>query len=208
MTQANHLEARMEPEAKLAQDLCARLCHDLVGPLGTVAGALDMLGDDPEAAELARDAAAEIRRRLKFWRVACGGGGGPLACSEILALTEGMVAGGRARLELAALMPEEVLPPLVGQLALLAALLAGEALPRGGVVRLARDGEGLALTVEGRVVAWPPALAAALSAEAEGGPREAMAALLLQLAHAAGWAVRMSGEGQPAGFRLLPPQQG
>lgn len=198
----------MEAEVNLAQDLCARLCHDLVGPLGTVAGALDMLGDDPEAAELARDAAAEIRRRLKFWRAACGGGGGPIACSEVLALTDGMMAGGRARLELDALAPEEVLPAPVGQLALLAALLAGEALPRGGMVRLARHGGGLLLTVEGRVVAWPPALAAALSGADEGGPREAMAVLMLRLARATGWTVLLAGAGQPAGLRLLPPGKG
>ncbi|MDJ0388601.1 histidine phosphotransferase family protein [Roseomonas sp. E05] len=198
----------MESEASLAQDLCARLCHDLVGPLGTVAGALDMLADDPEAAELARDAAAEIRRRLKFWRVACGGGTGPLAGSEILALSEGLVAGGRARLEFAALAPEEVFPPLQAQMVLLAIMLAGEALPRGGVVRLERSGTALALAAEGRVVAWPAALAAALGGEAEGGPREAMAALLLRLAREAGWVVVPAGLGEPAGLRLLPPAQG
>jgi len=195
----------METEASLAQDLCARLCHDLVGPLGTVAGALDMLADDPEAAELARDAAAEIRRRLKFWRAACGGGTGPIAGSEILALSEGLVAGGRARLELVALSPEEVFPPAVAQMVMLAIMLTGEALPRGGVVRLERSGAALALAADGRIVAWPAGLAAALDGAA-GGPREAMATLLLRLARETGWTVALAKPGQPAGLQLLPPQ--
>ncbi|WP_160935445.1 histidine phosphotransferase family protein [Teichococcus coralli] len=198
----------METDASLAQDLCARLCHDLVGPLGTVAGALDMLADDPEAAELARDAAAEIRRRLKFWRVACGGGTGPIAGSEVLALSEGLVAGGRARLELVGLAAEEVFPPTLAQMVLLAITLTGEALPRGGVVRLERSGEALVLSAEGRIVAWPAGLATALEGGTGGGPREAMAALLLRLAGEAGWSVAPAAPGLPAGLRLSPPVRG
>ncbi|WP_235035418.1 histidine phosphotransferase family protein, partial [Roseomonas sp. 18066] len=126
----------MDAEAMLAQDLCARLCHDLVGPLGTVAGAIDLLAEEPEAGELARDAAAELRRRLKFWRAACGAGTGPLAVAEVEALLEGMLAGGRATLDIAALPANAALPAPVAQLLLVAAMLAGEALPRGGVVQV------------------------------------------------------------------------
>ncbi|MCQ4160690.1 histidine phosphotransferase family protein, partial [Roseomonas sp. GC11] len=158
----------MEAEAALAQDLCARLCHDLVGPLGTVAGAIDLLAEDPEAAELARDAAAVLRRRLKFWRAACGAGTGPLSLQEVQALLEGMLAGGRATLQPESLPESEVLGAAEAQLLLSGAMLAGEALPRGGVVRLRRGGGGsLVLQPEGRSAAWPPVLAALLAAPEE-----------------------------------------
>ena len=66
----------------LAQDLCARLCHDLVGPLGTMANAVEMVGDDPDAAELAREAAASLRAKLQLWRAACGAGTGCGSCHD------------------------------------------------------------------------------------------------------------------------------
>ena len=54
---------------ELAQAVCTRLCHDLGGPAGALGGALEMLGEAPdEAAELARDAARIIERRLREFR--------------------------------------------------------------------------------------------------------------------------------------------
>jgi histidine phosphotransferase ChpT len=194
----------MDLETTLAQDLCARLCHDLVGPLGTVAGALDMLRDDPDAAELARDAAADMRRRLKFWRVACGGGTGSMAVAEITGLLDGLLSGGRARLELQGLDTDEELPAAVAQMLLVAALLAGEALPRGGTVMLLRENAGFTLRPEGRVVAWPPALLATLAGSAAQGPREVPAGLLRRHAELAGWMMRIV-EREPA-LQLHPLQ--
>ncbi|MFC7551451.1 hypothetical protein ACFQU7_02740 [Pseudoroseomonas wenyumeiae] len=100
-----------EPRLNLAQDLCARLCHDLVGPLGTVAGAVEMVTEDPEAAELAREAAASLRGRLQLWRAACGAGTGPMTPPDLAALLDGNLAGGRASPALGALPPGDPLPP-------------------------------------------------------------------------------------------------
>jgi len=206
----------MDTDMALTQDLCARLCHDLVGPLGTVIGAIDMLGEDAEAAELAREAAAEMRRRLKFWRAACGGGTGTMAVSELAGLLEGMLAGGRARLALEGLPLEEELPAALAQLLLVSAMLAGEALPRGGTVRLARVGKGMDLLPEGRSVAWPPCLVEALAGAsagapvgapievgaAGGGPRAVLAAMLPRLALSAGWRVALALEAAVPALRL------
>lgn len=190
----------MEGRTSLAQDLCARLCHDMVGPLGTVGAALDLLGEEPDAPALARDAAAELRRRLKFWRAACGAGTGPLAVSGLAALLEGMLAGGRARLVTEAMPPEDVLAAPVAPLLLLGALLAGDALPRGGTVALAPLAGGYALRPQGAVLAWPAALPALLRGEAVEGARAAPAALLLRLAAAAGWRVAL----EPESLRIAP----
>jgi histidine phosphotransferase ChpT len=178
----------------LAQDLCARLCHDLVGPLGTVAGAVEMVGDDPEAADLARDAAASLRGRLQLWRAACGAGTGPMTPPELGALLDGNLAGGRATAALGALPPAQSFAAPVAQLLLVAAMLGGEALPRGGIVRLLPQEGGVALRPEGRVLAWPAALGAALAGEAAEGPRAVLAPLLARLATAAGWQARLTEE--------------
>ncbi|MBO1074036.1 histidine phosphotransferase family protein [Roseomonas marmotae] len=189
----------MEADLTLAQDLCARLCHDLVGPLGTMAGAVEMAGDDPEAGDLAREAASSLRARLQLWRAACGAGTGPMSPPELAALLEGNLAGGRATLALE-VPPERIFPSALAQLLLVAAMLGGEALPRGGVVRLRPHGTGLELRPEGRVLAWPPSLAAALAGEAAEGPRAVLAPILLRLAGAAGWQARL----EPEALTLRP----
>jgi histidine phosphotransferase ChpT len=88
--------------------------------------------------------------------------------SELLALLDGQVAGGRARVELAAgaaLRPDTVLAAPLAQLVLNAVLLGGEALPRGGTVVLAGDpAQTLAVCPEGPSAAWPPSVAAAIAA--------------------------------------------
>ncbi|WP_419899587.1 histidine phosphotransferase family protein [Roseomonas sp. USHLN139] len=198
----------MDAEAMLAQDLCARLCHDLVGPLGTVAGAIDLLAEEPEAGELARDAAAELRRRLKFWRAACGAGTGPLALSEVAGLVDGLLAGGRARLDLGQLPAEAALPAPVAQLLLVAAMLGGEALPRGGTVQVgAAPGgweAGLRLCPAGRQARWPASLAPVLQGEGQGGPREVLARMLRRLAAAAGWSVQLAAPADAVGDDAAP----
>jgi histidine phosphotransferase ChpT len=189
----------MEPRLLLAQDLCARLCHDLVGPLGTMAAALDMLDDDPEAAGLARDASASLRAKLQFWRAAAGAGTGPMLPAELVLLLEGVLAGGRATADVTGLPASRVFPAPVAQLLLVAIMLAGEALPRGGLVHVssllpgvsmklgvAREA-GVALKPEGRGMVWPPGVALVLGGGVAEGPRAVLAPMLAHLAVSAGW---------------------
>ncbi len=184
-----------EPGLTLAQDLCARLCHDLVGPLGTVAGAVEMVGDDPEAAELARDATASLRAKLQLWRAACGAGTGPMRADEIAQLLDGTLAGGRATASVESLPPDISFDAPVAQLILVGAMLAGEALPRGGAVHLWPEAGGVRLRPEGRVVAWPAALVASLAGEPAEGPRAVLAPMLAHLAPQAGWRAVLSDDG-------------
>jgi histidine phosphotransferase ChpT len=62
----------MPHQFRLAQLICARLCHDLVGPAGTVEGALSLVGTAgaDEAMEVARDALASLRARLALFHAA------------------------------------------------------------------------------------------------------------------------------------------
>ena len=59
----------------MAELLCARLCHDLSGPLGALIGVLELAREeqpDSETLALAEDTAVELGQRLKLLRAAWG----------------------------------------------------------------------------------------------------------------------------------------
>ena len=69
----------MTADIFLAQLLCSRLCHDLVGPAGAVNAGLELAEDgdlDGDALDLVTSSAAEVTRRLAFFRIAFGAAGG------------------------------------------------------------------------------------------------------------------------------------
>jgi histidine phosphotransferase ChpT len=190
----------------LAQDVCARICHDLGGPLGALSGALELAEVEPvEALSVARDGAEAMRRRLRLWRAAAGAGTGPLDRRGLAELLEGTLANGRVTADLSGL-PEAPLPAALAQAALAAAMLGSEALPRGGTIHPAGNGTGIAIWPEGRNAAWPAALAAALAGEAVAGPRDVLAPLLLHLAGEAGMVLglAMGREGAVPPLTLMP----
>lgn len=168
------------PDLGLVQDLCARLCHDLGGPLGSVTGALELLDQEPDAAAVARESVDAMGQRLRFWR-AMMGGAGSMAREELAQLLQGALPAGRTRVDTSGLPPDD-LSAGMAQVVLAAGLLAGEALPRGGVVHLAGDAGGIAVWPEGRSAGWPPSLGTVLAGDPVSGPREVLAALLLRLA--------------------------
>jgi histidine phosphotransferase ChpT len=181
-------------DLRLARLVGLRLCHDISGVAGTVGNALELLdGAGGEAAELASDAAGVLRRRLLLWRALLGGQG-ECALGTVLGLAAGEIAGGRASadaatLDAGVLMAEEVVPVL-----LTAVLLGGEALPRGGVVRVLGDPQReLAIMPEGPRAAWPPALLRAVAdAPLAGEPTGREVLSLWLAATAAAGSVRLS----------------
>lgn len=179
----------LDPRLALAQAVCTRLCHDLGGPAGALSGALELLGGaGDDAAEVAQDAARVIDRRLRFWRAAVGGPGGDLDALALAQLGEGLTLGRRASLDLSALEPGAQMPPDLAQPLLLAMLVGVEAMPRGGVLRLAgRPGARLSLLPDGPNAAWPPGLAAVVAGQPPvPTPRAVALPLLAATAAAAG----------------------
>ena len=78
---------------ELAQLLCTRLCHDLAGPVGAVAAGVELIGEDPSAADpetlgLINSSSAAASRKLKFLRTALGSAGGG-ASSDLKSLVDG-----------------------------------------------------------------------------------------------------------------------
>ncbi|MGX9963854.1 histidine phosphotransferase family protein [Roseomonas sp. F4] len=178
----------------LAQAVCTRLCHDLGGPAGALAGALELLeGPGDDAMEVARDAARIMDRRIRFYRAAVGAGCGDCRVEEIAEMAEGLTLGRRASIDLADLEPTAVFPAHLTQAMLLASWLAVDALPRGGVVRMGGDPVGgLSIWPDGPLAAWPIGLAAGLAGEAVPlNPRSVSVPLLLALGASAGIQVEM-----------------
>jgi histidine phosphotransferase ChpT len=176
----------------LAQAICTRLCHDLGGPAGALAGALDLLeGTGDDAMDVARDAARIMDRRIRFYRAAVGAGCGDCRLDEIAQMAEGLTLGRRAQVDLADLDAKVILPAHVAQALLLAMWVAIDALPRGGTVRVGGDLEGgISVWPDGQMAAWPAALAASMAGE-ELAPNARSVAVPMLLSVGAGSGIRI-----------------
>jgi histidine phosphotransferase ChpT len=186
---------------RLTRLIGLRLCHDLGGLAGTIGNALEMLNDaGAEAADLAGEAADMLRRRLLLWRSVLGSGEAR-TLGAVLGLLKGQIAGGRAHLEIGDLPEETALSETMVPLLLSGLLVAGEALPRGGMVRLSGDlqREIMILPI-GAAAAWSPVVvrhAAGAALPAEISSRDALAMWLCTSAGAAGVSLSLA----------LPPGQ-
>lgn len=197
----------MSMDPSLAEMLAARLCHDLGGAIGTLAGTLELVETaEDEMLGLARETAVALRDRLRLYSVAWGGGAEPVGTAAFGALLVGCSASPRVQFDLAGLAATFVLPAVLVPVALNAVLLAVEALPAGGVVSLAGDEGGLAVVPAGRRAAWPSEIITALAGAPPAdllaaGPRRVLVPLLLGQAARAGWDVGLgfarTAEGAP-----------
>ena len=176
---------------ELASALCARFCHDLSSPLGTLAGTLELAGEDEEHAEealsIAREAAGAMVGRLQLLRAAWAGDGGPMDRARLQELAAGLP--GRVRADLDGLA-DLTFDGATARVLLNLLLLGAEALPAGGCVALAGDpASGVIVTVAGPSVAWHAGLGPILldpAARHPSEPRTVQMPLTARLAHAAG----------------------
>ena len=89
----------------LAALMCARICHDLVSPIGALSTALEVLDDESnadmheDAMNLVRLSAGQASDKLKFLRMAFGASTsapGVIAMAEVRDLIDEMYKGGKA----------------------------------------------------------------------------------------------------------------
>jgi histidine phosphotransferase ChpT len=125
-------------DLKVVELLSARLCHELVSPIGAIANGVELLGeDDPEfvrdATALIAQSARKAAQRLQFYRFAYGSlATGNSGVADPRELVGGLFDGGKVGCEWRAdalALPAEWL-----KLACNMVLLAAEALPRGGTI--------------------------------------------------------------------------
>jgi histidine phosphotransferase ChpT len=172
----------------LASLLCSRLCHDLMSPVGALNNGIELLADetDPDMREKCLELLAESARasanKLKFFRLAFGAAGGfgeEIDTHEAEAALEGLF-GPERRIELGWVVGDEKLPKGAIKLLLNLAMLAGDALVRGGRLDVGAELRGseieLAVRAEGPRILLDPALRDTLQNGVNGGPVEPRAA--------------------------------
>jgi histidine phosphotransferase ChpT len=161
----------------VAQLLCSRLCHDLVGPAGAVNAGLELLQEDGtavDALDLAARSGLQTTGRLTFYRMAFGfGGGETVRLGEVRDLAAALVADGAVALDwpVDAAAEGSAIAKGAARLLLNLLLLGVDCLPRGGTlgVRIADldEGLGIAMTAAGEGARLRPELGAAMAPDAD-----------------------------------------
>ena len=200
---------------ELASLLCSRLCHDLLSPVGALNNGIELLADeqDPEMKERCLELLAESARatanKLKFFRLAFGAGGGfgeEIDTREARTALEGLY-GADKQIELGWMVADDKLPKGAVKLLLNLAMLAGDALVRGGRLDVGAERQNgtleMVIRAEGPRILLDPKLRETVAqghSGAEIEPRAAGAWLAHTLAAEAGGSIRLS---DPADAALL-----
>lgn len=191
--------------------LCSRLCHDLLSPVGALNNGLELMADEQDedmrarCLELLAESARASANKLKFFRLAFGAGGGfgaTIDSLEAKAALEGLF-GGDHPIALGWMVSAEALPKDAVKLLLNLALIAGDALVRGGRMDVGaeRGEEGIEIVIraEGPRLLLDLALRRTLEHGGNGEvePRAAGAWLAHGLASNAGGSIRLSAPDEP-----------
>lgn len=188
--------------------LCSRLCHDLLSPVGAINNGLELLADedDPEMRQRCLELLAESARtsaaKLKFFRLAFGAAGGfgeTVDPRDAKTALEGLF-GDSGKIALNWMVDEQPLPKPALKVLLNLALIAGDALIRGGRLDIGAESHGQMLEIviraEGQRLVLDPELKATLAGEAEDAPitpRAAAAYLVRALVQSGGGQVQVMG---------------
>lgn len=170
-------EAKKLTPAMLSALLCARICHDLISPVGALGAALEVFDDEDnmdmrdDAMELIRTSSKQASGKLQYLRLAFGAGGsapGIIAISEIKSLVDGMYGDSKATIIWKTQL--DGLPKDSARLLLNLIMLAVQAIPRGGDLTIeATDQAGMVrmtLTSAGPRARLADAVAVTLSGKA------------------------------------------
>lgn len=162
--------AELGDTIRLVELICARLCHDLGGLIGTVGNALEMVaedaGRDNEVLAFASSAANALTQRLRLMRAAWGPETEALALPALVKLVAPALAARRVGLDARALPPDCVFPPPIGRVVLNLIVLACDCLPRGGTIVLMGKPADLLVRIDGPGASWPPGFAECMRDEA------------------------------------------
>jgi histidine phosphotransferase ChpT len=129
--------------------LCSRLCHDLLSPVGAMNNGLELLVDehDPEMRAqvmgLLSDSATSSANKLKFFRLAFGAAGGygdEIDANEAKVAIEGLFVS-TGKISLNWMVSPLTLPKPAIKVLLNIALIAGDALVRGGTLDVGAETE-------------------------------------------------------------------
>ena len=134
----------------LAALLCSRVCHDLISPTGAIVNGLEVLEEkqsDEEtktfALELIKKSAKTASARLQFCRLAFGAAGSPTAqidLGDAQNMARAFIEDDKTKLTWN--LPRVLLPKNRVKLLLNMLIIAGQTIPRGGMLTVDPVGEG------------------------------------------------------------------
>lgn len=164
----------------LAALLCSRVCHDLISPVGAIVNGLEVLEEEKDEAtktfalDLIKKSARTASARLQFCRLAFGAAGtagAQIDLGDAESLARGFIEDEKTKLNWK--LPRALLPKNRVKLLLNMLVIAGQAIPRGGVLTVDAIGEGEAMsfriTSAGANARIPPHAPELLAGTAEAG---------------------------------------
>src|SRR5579859_5883548 len=178
-------------QERLAELLCARLCHDLAGAVGAVSAGAELLAEEgpaspmaAEAVSLLADSAASMTARLRFLRLALGNASAS-APNEARALAAAFLEKGFPQGEWKLDWPmgqAAAKSPDQAKLLLNLVCLAQDCLPRGGVIAV-RPGDAALVAARGAALTQSESVQGLAAADLSAlGPRSGQGAYTAFLA--------------------------
>jgi histidine phosphotransferase ChpT len=136
----------------LAALLCSRVCHDLISPVGAIVNGLEVLEEEKDEAtktfalDLIKRSATTASAKLQFCRIAfgaAGSAGAQIDLGDAEKIARGFFEDDKTKL--AWNLPRALLAKNRVKLLLNMLLIAGQAIPRGGIINIDPLGEGEAM---------------------------------------------------------------
>ncbi len=203
------MEFMSENQIDIAALLCSKLCHDLLSQVGAITNGLELLADetDPQMRErcfeLLTDSATTSANKLKYYRLAFGAAGGYgdlVDTGEAKQLVQSL-ADDKGRIELTWVVSPDQLPKRAVKILLNLALIAKEALVRGGKLDIGAENGDQGVEVVVRAAAEKLVLDDGIRAALEG----ALAADDVTARTVAAWMTRELAVTSGGDLRVSPP---
>ena len=163
----------------LAALLCSRVCHDLISPVGAIVNGLEVLEEEKDEAtkefalDLIKKSARTASAKLQFCRIAfgaAGSAGAQIDLGDAETIARGFLEDEKTKL--AWNLPRALSPKNRVKLLLNMLVIAGQGIPRGGVLTVDPVGDGDAMsfrvTASGPNSRVPPHAVALLAGTPEG----------------------------------------
>jgi histidine phosphotransferase ChpT len=163
----------------LAALLCSRVCHDLISPVGAIVNGLEVLEEEKDeetktfAMDLIKKSAGTASAKLQFCRIAfgaAGSAGAQIDLGDAANIARGFFEDDKTKL--AWNLPRALMAKNRVKLLLNMLLIAGQAIPRGGIITVDPIGSGenmgFKVTAAGTNARVPPAVPALLAGDAGG----------------------------------------
>jgi histidine phosphotransferase ChpT len=163
----------------LAALLCSRVCHDLISPVGAIVNGLEVLEEENDeetktfAMNLIKKSAGAASAKLQFCRIAfgaAGSAGAQIDLGDAANIARGFFEDDKTRL--AWNLPRTLMAKNRVKLLLNMLLIAGQAIPRGGIITVDPIGSGESMgfkvTAAGTNARVPPAVPALLAGDTGG----------------------------------------